>query len=46
MYKMELGHDNSGYYVMVENNKLMFETEQTAITFMIELLKVTGRIGY
>lgn len=35
-----------GKYLIVENNKIYFESEEEAHKFLITLLKDTGRIGY
>ena len=35
-----------GKYLVIENNKIYFESEEEAHNFLIKLLKETGRIGY
>ena len=35
-----------GKYLIVQNNKIYFESEEEAHRFLITLLKETGRIGY
>lgn len=35
-----------GKYLVIENNRIFFESEEEAHKFLIELLKETGRIGY
>lgn len=35
-----------GKYLVIENNKIYFESEEEAHRFLITLLKETGRIGY
>ena len=35
-----------GKYLVIENNRIFFESEQEAHKFLITLLKETGRIGY
>lgn len=35
-----------GKYLVVENNRIYFESEEEAHNFLIKLLKETGRIGY
>lgn len=37
---------DEGKYLVIENNKIYFETEEEAHRFLITLLKETGRIGY
>lgn len=46
MYKMEIGSDRNGWWVIVEDNKIYLESEEIAIKFTLELLKTSGRIGY
>lgn len=35
-----------GKYLVIENNRIYFESEEEAHNFLIKLLKETGRIGY
>lgn len=35
-----------GTYLIIENNKIYFESKEDAYTFLIQLLKDTGRVGY
>lgn len=35
-----------GKYLVIENNRIFFESEEEAHKFLITLLKETGRIGY
>ena len=35
-----------GKYLIIQNNKIYFESEEEAHRFLITLLKETGRIGY
>lgn len=37
---------NEGKYLVIENNRIHFESEEEAHRFLITLLKETGRIGY
>lgn len=46
MYEIYLGNSKDSYYVVVQGNKIYFDTEPQAMKFIIELLKETGRIGY
>ena len=46
MYNLELGTQGISFYVIVENNKIYFDSKEVAMEFIIELLKNTGRIGY
>ena len=35
-----------GKYLVIENNKIYFESEEEAHRFLINLLKETGRLSY
>ena len=37
---------NEGKYLVIENNRIHFESEEEAHRFLITLLRETGRIGY
>ena len=41
MYNIEV----VGNTVLVESNRIIFDTEELAMKFVLELLKDTGRIG-
>ena len=48
MYKIRFEDTptREGKYLVIENNKIYFESEEEAHRFLITLLKETGRIGY
>lgn len=44
--RFENTRTGEGKYLVIEGNKIYFETEEEAHKFLISLLKETGRIGY